>query len=216
MASSGAVPFELIATLVGDLRRKDEHLLAKEEDLRLKDVLIQSLVDDNRVLNAELLSAKLLAAELQLRNLVRLRLAHVVELRGALEVCLQSHALRGGSAKVFLALLSKLPLGVAALQCCNADAKVVGDNRRQLHTTETLAAELARIMRRLNKDAHPHRSPTYYKDKGDRLLLARDGLSDSDVAIVSCVLKAFGFPVDVVDDELDEVPQAVAATMVDD
>ena len=137
-----------------------------------------------------------------------------MELRSALEVCLQSHALHGTGAKVFAALLNTAPLGRGALQCCNLDAKLLSDSGQQPHTVESLATELARIMRRLNKDAHPKKSPAHYRDKGDRLLLARNGLSDSDVAIVSCLLKAFGYPVNIVDDaQLADAPHAAEAVV---
>ena len=193
----------LMSSLVNDLRLKEADIRLKDADLRRKDAQLE-------VLNAELRSSAALAAEARYRNLARLRLAGVVELRAALGVCLQSLSLHGGSAAVFAELLSTAPLGGAALQCCNLSAKVVSDNHEQPHSVQTLAAELARIMRRLNKDAHPKKSPSHYRDKGDRLLLARDGLSDSDVIISSCVLKAFGYPVEIVDAQLADPPAAAA------
>ena len=152
---------------------------------------------------------------MRLRNLARLRLANVVELRGALDACLQSHQLRGGSVDVFAQLLAASAHGATAVQCCNRDANVLGDNGERPHTVETLAAELARIKRRLNKDAHPKKLPAAYRDKGDRLQLARDGLSDSDVAILSCLFKAYGYPVEIVDDAQLAEPREPAAEDTD-
>ena len=176
-----------------DLRRKDEDVRRKDEDLRRKDELLYKLA-------AELRASDALATEFRFRNLARLRTANVVELRGALEVCVKSAGLRGGGAATFAALLATLPLGTAALSCCNQDAKVVSDNGDQLHTVDTLAQALSQIMRRLNKDLHPKNSPGHYTLRGDRLMLARNGLSDSDVVISSCVLKALGYPVEIVDE----------------
>ena len=192
-----------VAQLVQDLRRRDEDIRRKDEDLRLKDAKVEEL-------HAKLLSVATLAAEARFRNLERLRRANTVELRGALDVLLQSHALHGGSAKLFEELLSNSPLGTAALHCCNLDDRVVSDNG-QPHSVATLAAELARIKRRLNKDSRSKKEPAQYRVKRDRLLLARDGLSDSDVVIVSCLLKAFGYPVEIVDDAQLADPGLVAA-----
>ena len=187
---------EVLAFIVKDLH----------EDIRRKDAQLEAL-------HAKLLSAATLAAEVRFRNLARLRLANVVELRGALDVCLQSHALHGGSVKVFAELLSKSPLGAAALLCCNQDAKVLRDNNGQPHSVETLAIELARIKRRLDTDSHAKNAPATYRERDQHLLLDRDGLSDSDVAIMSCVLNAQGYPVEIVDGaELADPPRlAVAA-----
>ena len=201
---------DAVFSLVNDLRLKDADIRLKDADLRLKDADLRAKDAQLDALHAELRSSAALAAEARYRNLARLRLSGVVELRAALSACLQSHALHGGSAAAFAALLSKVPLGGSALECCNLDAKVVSDNNERPHSVQTLAAQLARIMRRLNKDSHPKKSPSHYRDKGDRLLLARDGLSDSDVAITSCVLRAFGFPVEIVDDAQLAAPPAAA------
>ena len=132
--------------------------------------------------------------------MARLKLANVVEVRGALDVLLQGYGLRGGSAAVFEQLLAASPLGASALQCCNQNAKVLADNGGRPHTKETLANEMARIKRRLNKDAHPNITAAQYRIKGERLLLARDGLSESDVEMLSCVLHSHGYQVEIVDE----------------
>ena len=194
--------------MLGLLKAKDEALRVKDEDLRVKDAQLTKL-------NAELRAATALAAELRYSNLARLRVANVTEVRAALDVCLQNRGLRGGSAAVFAQFFTRSPSAAAsALDCCNKDAKVLGDNDEKEHSLETLAAELARIKRRLNKDSHPKRSSGQYHDKGDRLLLARDGLSDSDVVILSCLFTACGYPVQIVDDvQLADPPRGSGGTL---
>ena len=168
-------------------------LLHKDNDLRHKDAQLEAL-------NAQLRAANALADGLRYQNLGRLRLANVVDLRGALDVMLKVQEQRGSSADAFATFLAKSPHAAAALQCCSLDARVLADNPHKPELSmEWLAAELARIKRRLNTDAHPKRTGQQYRDAGDRLLLTRNGLNESDVAILSCVLNSHGFPVEIVD-----------------
>jgi hypothetical protein len=191
---------QLAQRLTEELQRKDEDLRHKDEDLRHKDEDLRRKDEQLSKVSAELRVSEALATEVRLKNLSRLQLSNVVELRGALEMCLKSAGLKGGGAATFAALLSTPPLGLSALSCCNQDIKVVSDNNDQPHSVDTLARALSQIMRRLNKDAHPKTSSAQYIQRAGRLLLARDGLSDSDVVILSCVLNAFGYPVEIVDD----------------
>jgi hypothetical protein len=204
-----AAALQLVSSLVEDLRRKDEDARRKDEDARRKEEDARrkekELLDDLRhkdaqvdELNKALRSAAALAAQLRFQNLARLRLACVVEVRGVLDMCLREANQHGSSTDVFTKLLANSPQGGKVLDCCNADDKVLSDNSGQKHTLQTLAAELARIKRRLNKDSHPQRKAAQYT--GERLLLPRDGLSASDVVIVSCLCDAFGYPVQIVDD----------------
>ena len=176
------------------LKGSYEVIAHKDEVIERKDAQLERL-------NTELLAARVLASDLQFRNLAKLRLANVTELRGALDVCLKSQNLRGSSAGVLAAFLAASPLcAAAALRCCNQDAKVLGDNDQKEHTAKSLSVELARIKRRFHKDSHPMTSPKQYRVNRDRLLLARDGLSDADVVVLSCFFEAYGYPVRVVDD----------------
>jgi hypothetical protein len=183
--------------LTEDLRRKDTVLQRLLEDLRRKDEDLRHKDEELSRVSADLRASEALASEFRLKNLSRLQLANVVELRGALEMCIKSAGLKGGSAATFAELLLTPPLGLSALRCCNHDIKIVGDNNDQLHSVETLAQALSQIMRRLNKDAHPKNNSVQYIQRGGHLLLARDGLSDSDAAITSYVLNAFGYPVEI-------------------
>ena len=131
-----------------------------------------------------------------------MRLANVVTLRGALDMVLKDAGLQGGSHATFMQLLTSSATGHDVLRCCNGNPVVLSDNCEQPHTADTLARALASIKRRLNKDAHPKRSAGWYSNAGDRLLLVRDGMSESDVQIMACVFGVHGYPVDVMEEEL--------------
>ena len=101
-------------------------------------------------------AANALADGLRYQNLGRLRLANVVELRGALDVMLKGQEQRGSSADAFATFLAKSPHAAAALQCCSLDARVLADNPHKAELSmEWLAAELARIKRRTRTPSAP-------------------------------------------------------------
>ena len=171
-----------------DLRRKDDDLRRKDDDLRQQRAELRQKDD-------ELVLLRALAASQRERFMTELRLARVVSVRGALDTLLRGAP--GVGVDALLAFLST-ELGLATLACCNLNAKVVSDNGNQPHTLESLALVLRDIKRRLNKDAHPGRDAQSYRDAGEYLELAPNGLSVSDVTVLACLFGAHDFPVRIV------------------
>ncbi len=140
-------------------------------------------------------------ARLRAKLLSALRDERVVRLRDALEV-LWSEAGVHATQEGLTAHLQTTELGIAALQCCNADSTVVRDHYKQPHDATSLADELLRITERLNTDAQG------YRDAGDALELKSTGLSESQVHILRCLFDAHEFPVRVLSAADDEATGA--------
>ena len=135
------------------------------------------------------------AAEMENANRELLRAHSILGVRGALELLLRVHA-GGDGVEALTAYLSRVGgVGEVVLNCCNESTKVVSDNWGQPHTAASLARVIMAIKQRLNKDAHDGRTGEAYERSGDMIVLRRNGFSESDVTVLSCLLTAHKYPV---------------------
>ena len=131
--------------------------------------------------------------EFEKANAELLRAYRVLSVRGALELLMRVHV--GGASAAELTAYFSRGVGEEVLRCCNASDKVLRDSRGRQHTAASLAAALLAIKARLNSDAHDGRSGEEYARDGDAIVLRRNGFSESDVTILSCLLTQLKYPV---------------------
>ena len=191
------------------LSAKDAQLSAKDAQLGTKDAQLGSLTSLLSAKDAQLSAkdAQLLQAlsdlrqreafthELEKSVTALLREKGIHSVRGALELLLDLHT--SSSKEPELARYFSVPFGVGAcvLSCCNAERKVLTDHGGKPHTAESLASVLFSIKRRLNKDSHDGRTGEEYERDGDFIVLRRNGLTESDVAVLRCLFEKHGYPI---------------------
>ena len=179
------------------------------EQLRAKDALVERLSEQVTVLlarsdrsDAELTElrekaerAKQLTKELDESVSSLLREKGIHSVRGALELLLETHTASSKEPELANYFARTDGLGAAALECANKERKVLSDNGGRPHSPQSLAKLLFLVKKRLSKDSHDKRSPEEYQRDGESIILRPDGLSESDVAVLSCFFRTHHYPV---------------------
>ena len=144
-----------------------------------------------------------LMSELQKVNMELLRVYEVVTLRGIIDYILKGSPGGGVALSVdtIRAKLEQMDKALSSdkkiLACANRHDKVKQDNQQRDHSYHSLAVKLWNIRKRLHSTTHSDRSPKDVTDGGRAVLVRQNGLSESDVLLVKCLLSARNYPVQV-------------------
>jgi len=161
-------------------------------------------VIESKEIQAKLTDSVFLTAELERKNLALLNVHQIHTLRGTLDYVLKDGKLSEQAINLSHAIrvLKKYDMTAGraktALACANADVKVVSDNAGQPHTYTSLATKIMGIRTRMQSGMHIERSPGAVRAGGTAVLIRQEGgLTESEVTVLACLLRACHYPVHV-------------------